>query len=274
MLPEVTAIRYVTPLREGGSVPGIVEADDLGTYVAKFVGAAQGRKALVAEVVCGELGRRLGLRVPDLARLVFDPVIALGEPDEEVQDILKASGGLNLGMDFLPGSVGFDPLAFDVDAASAGRVVWFDALVNNVDRSWRNPNMLMWHGRLWLIDHGAALIWHHNWPGAGASAGRPYDATDHALARFVTAPALAAADGELAPRITPHLLGEVAALIPDEWLVDEPGFDTPDDVRRAYVDALGARAIGIIDRITLSGPPKRPDPPPRWLSTWVEGKAR
>ncbi|MDF3291692.1 HipA family kinase [Streptomyces silvisoli] len=273
MLPEVTAIRYVTPLREGGSVPGIVEADDLGTYVAKFIGAAQGRKALVAEVVCGELARRLELRVPELVRLNFDPVIALGEPDTEVQDLLKASGGLNLGMDFLPGSVGFDPIAFEVDASQAARVIWFDALVNNVDRSWRNPNMLIWHRELWLIDHGAALIWHHNWKGAQASAAKPYDATDHALARFVTAAELAAAAAELAPRITETLLREVTALIPQEWLLDEPGFGTADAVRRAYADVLGDRAATIHDRIRLSAPPKKAEAPPEWLRTWVEGKA-
>ncbi len=274
MLSEVTAIRYITPLREGGSVPGLVEADDLGTYVAKFVGAAQGRKALVAEVVSGELARRLDLPMPALVRLEFDPVIALGEPDQEVQDVLKASGGLNLGMDFLPGSVGFDPLAFEVDPELAGRVLWFDALINNVDRSWRNPNMLMWHGALWLIDHGAAMIWHHNWPGAAASAGRPYDATEHALARFVTAPVVTAAAEALAPRVTPRLLAEVAALIPDEWLVDEPGFDTPDEVRAAYVDVLAGRAATVTGRITLTGPPRKADPPPEWLRPWVEGKAK
>ncbi len=271
MLPEVTAIRYVTPLREGGSVPGIVEADDLGTYVAKFTGAAQGRKALIAEVVSGELARRLGLRVPELVRLQFDPVIALGEPDEEVQDVLKASGGLNLGMDYLPGSVGFDPLAFEVDPGDAGRIVWFDALVNNVDRSWRNPNMLVWHGRLWLIDHGASLIWHHNWPTAASSAARPYNATEHALTRY--GPDVAAAAAELAPTVTGGLLEEVAALIPDEWLAGEPGFDGPADVRRAYVEALAGRAATVHERITLAGPPRRPSAPPEWLRPWVEGKA-
>src|SRR4051812_38752134 len=143
MLRETSATRYVTPLREGGSLPGIVEADDLGTYVMKFIGAGQGRKTLVAEVIAGELARRLGLRVPDLVRMRLDPVIGLGEPDEEVQDLLKASGGLNLGMDYLPGSLGFDPLAFEVDPAEAGRVIWFDGLIGNVDRSWRNPNMLV-----------------------------------------------------------------------------------------------------------------------------------
>jgi hypothetical protein len=270
MLTEVTGIRYVTPLREGGSVPGLVEADDLGTYVVKFTGAAQGRKALVAEVIAGELGRRLGLRVPELVRFEFDPVIALGEPDQEVQDLLKASGGLNLGMDFLPGALGFDPLAFEVDSAEAGRVIWFDALIGNVDRSWRNPNMLIWHKDLWLIDHGASLIWHHNWKTAGQAADKPYDAGDHALSRF--SPDLAAATAELSPRVTEGLLGEISALVPDEWLADEPGFAGPDEVRRAYEKVLLNRAASIHERISLAGKQEEKQAPPKWLRTWVEGK--
>ncbi|MFD7614264.1 HipA family kinase [Streptomyces sp. NPDC059828] len=265
MLSEVTATRYVTPLREGGSLPGIVEADDLGTYVMKFTGAGQGRKTLVAEVICGQLGRRLGLRVPELAQIQLDPVIGLSEPDQEVQELLKASGGLNLGMDFLPGSLGFDPLAYEVDAAEAGRVVWFDALINNVDRSWRNPNMLIWHGDLWLIDHGATMIWHHNWAGATASAAKPYDASDHALAPF--RPDVATAAAALAPQVTEELLTEVAADVPDEWLVDEPGFESTDAVRRSYVEALLSRAASIHERITLGAPSaSRPSQAPGWLT--------
>ncbi|MFD9814071.1 HipA family kinase [Streptomyces sp. NPDC059080] len=269
MLTEVIATRYVTPLREGGSLPGIVEADDLGTYVMKFTGAGQGRKTLIAEIICGRLARRLGLRVPELVRMQLDPVIGLSEPDQEVQELLKASGGLNLGMDYLPGSLGFDPLAFEVGAREAGRVVWFDALINNVDRSWRNPNLLVWHGKLWLIDHGATMIWHHNWPGAEKSAVKPYDATDHVLATF--APDLAAAAAEFAPQITEDLLTEVAADVPDEWLVDEPGFASPDEVRAAYVRALLARAEVIGDHITLGertsgGPSRAPE--------WLTGKPR
>ncbi|MEU0396221.1 HipA family kinase [Streptomyces sp. NPDC006208] len=265
MLSEVTATRYVTPLREGGSLPGIVEADDLGTYVMKFTGAGQGRKTLVAEVICGELGRRLGLRVPDLVSIQLDPVIGLSEPDQEVQELLKASGGLNLGMDFLPGSLGFDPLAYEVDPTEAGKVVWFDALINNVDRSWRNPNMLVWHGDLWLIDHGATMIWHHNWPGAAASAAKPFDASEHALAPF--GPDVAAAAAELAPQVTEELLTEVAADVPDEWLVDEPGFESTDALRRAYVEALLSRAADIHERIGL-GPraERRPSQAPGWLT--------
>jgi hypothetical protein len=271
MLREVTGIRYVTPLREGGSVPGVVEADDLGTYVVKFSGAAQGRKALVAEVIAGELARRLDLRVPELVRFDFDPVIGLGEPDEEIQDLLKASGGLNLGMDFLPGSLGFDPLVFDVDSAEAGRIVWFDALIGNVDRSWRNPNMLIWHRDLWLIDHGASLIWHHNWRTAQAASAKEYDASDHALSRFGPDPAAAAA--ELAPRVTAELLTEVTALVPDEWLTGEPGFDTPDDVRGAYRELLLARAADVHQRIRSAPGARRRQPPPDWLRPWVEGKS-
>ncbi|MGI5350967.1 HipA family kinase [Streptomyces sp. CA-250714] len=265
MLPEVTATRYVTPLREGGSLPGLVEADDLGTYVMKFTGAGQGRKTLVAEVLCGRLAQRLGLRVPDLVRTWLDPVIGLSEPDEEVQGLLKASGGLNLGMDFLPGSLGFDPLAYQVSPEEAGRVVWFDALVGNVDRSWRNPNMLVWHGDLWLIDHGATLIFHHNWPTAQAAAERPYDASDHALAPF--GPLTEEAAAELAPRVTEELLSECAAEIPDEWLADEPGFAYPDEVRAAYTKVLASRARTIQERITLGEPSKDlPSQAPGWLT--------
>ncbi|MFH8658703.1 HipA family kinase [Streptomyces afghaniensis] len=247
MLKEVTATRYITPLREGGSLPGLVEADDFGTYVLKFSGAGQGRKTLVAEVVCGELARRLGLRVPRLVTVELDAELGLGEPDQEVQSLLRSSGGTNLGMDFLSGALGFDPLAFAVTPEEAGRIVWFDALVNNVDRSWRNPNLLMWRGEVWLVDHGATMIWHHNWPGAEASAARPYDASDHALASF--APDVAAAAAELAPRVTGELLADVTAQIPDAWLTGEPGFDTPDDLRRAYARPLLARAAVMHDRI-------------------------
>ncbi|MET7683737.1 HipA family kinase [Streptomyces sp. NPDC005423] len=246
-MQEVTATRYITPLREGGSLPGLVEGDDLGTYVLKFTGAGQGRKTLVAEVVCGELARRLGFRVPRLVTVELDPVLGLGEPDQQVQELLRSSGGTNLGMEFLSGALGFDPLAFGVDAREAGRIVWFDALVNNVDRSWRNPNLLVLRGDLWLIDHGATMIWHHNWPGAETSAGRPYDVAEHALASF--GPDTATAAAELAPLVTEELLAEVTAAVPDVWLSGEPGFDTPDDLRRAYAAPLLARAAVIHERI-------------------------
>ena len=241
-LTSVTATRYVTPLREGGSLPGLVEASDLGTYVVKFRAAGQGRKALIAEVVSGELARRLGLPVPELALVELDPAIGAAEPDQEIQDLLKGSAGMNLGMDYLPGSLGYDPLVFEVDGELASRVVWFDALIRNVDRSWRNPNLLMWNGKLFLIDHGAALIFHHNWPGAARAALAPFDAKDHVLARY--AADLPAADAALAPLVTEELLREVAGLVPDEWLADEPGFDDEAAVRDAYVGYLLTRLAG------------------------------
>ncbi|GHC81399.1 hypothetical protein GCM10007079_21280 [Nocardiopsis terrae] len=246
VLKKVIATRYVLPLREGGSLPGLVEADDLGMYVVKFIGAGQGRKTLVAEVITGELGRALGLPVPELALVEFDAVIGRGEPDQEVQELLKASGGLNLGMDFLPGSLGFDPLTFDVEPAFAGRVLWFDALTGNVDRSWRNPNMLLWHGRPYLIDHGATLIFHHSWANADRFVARAYDASDHVLSG--AAPDVAAADAALAPLVDEDLLRGVVGLVPDEWLVDEPGFASAEEVREAYVKHLRAR---VADRVWL-----------------------
>ncbi|MEV7216144.1 HipA family kinase [Kitasatospora cineracea] len=239
MLDEVKALRYVDPLRAGGSVPGVVEADDLGTYVVKFTGAAQGVKALVAEVIVGELGRRLGLRVPPLVLVDFDPMVAADEPDQEIQDLLRASAGRNLGMDLLPGARDFRPGMIEVSPREAGRVVWLDALTGNVDRSVHNPNLMVWHGRLWLIDNGAGLVFHHRWASAAASVHRRYDLSGHALGGY--GPDVAAADAALAPLVTPELLGEVASLVPDAWLAGEPGFDSPAAVREAYVAHLAAR---------------------------------
>jgi hypothetical protein len=233
-LRSVVATRYVMPLREGGSLPGVMEADDLGTYVVKFRGAGQGRKVLVAEIVVGGLARALGLPVPELVLVEVDPVLGRAEPDEEVQDLLRASGGLNLGMDFLPGALGFDPVAHDVDAELASRVLWLDGFVGNVDRSWRNPNLLLWHRELQLIDHGATLVFHHDWSRAAGAAGKPYDASDHVLGGF--AQARAAAGDALAAGLDQTLLSEVVGVVPDEWLADEPGFETADEVRQAYVD--------------------------------------
>ena len=233
------ATRYVLALREGGSLPGIVEADDLGTYVVKFRGAGQGRKALVAEVVVGELGRRLGLPVPEIVVLHLDASMASAEPDEEVQDLLRASHGTNLGMDFLPGSLGIERPE-GLDPAFAAEVLWFDALVQNVDRSWRNPNLLRWHGRPWLIYHGAALYFHHSWSSREAAATRPYpNAGDHVL--LPIASPLPDAHEELGSRVSAALLAEVLGLVPDDWLVGEPGFGSPDDVREAYADVLARR---------------------------------
>ncbi|MEU6994461.1 HipA family kinase [Streptomyces sp. NPDC046465] len=244
MLREVTATRYVEPLRTGGSVPGVVEADDLGTYVVKFTGSAQGRKALVAEIVVGELARRLGLRFPDLVLVHFDPAVAADEPHQEVQDLLRASAGLNLGMDLLPGAKDFTPDAVDVDPLEAGKVVWLDALTANVDRTVHSSNLMVWPTfgvrppKLWLIDHGAALVFHHRW---GASApDKTYDFRHHALG--VYGPDTVAADAELAPLVTESVLREIVGLVPDAWLADEPGFTSADEVREAYVGFLLARA--------------------------------
>ena len=239
MLRSVTATRYVTPLREGGSLPGLMEADDLGTYVVKFTGAGQGRKVLVGEVICGELARRIGLPVPEIVLVHVDPVLGRSEPDEEVQDLLRASPGLNLGLDFLPGSLGFDPVAHHVDPDLASRVLWFDALISNVDRSWRNPNLLMWHRRLQLIDHGAALMFHHSWPRADSFVERPYDVSDHVLSQQATF--RDDADALLTKAVTPDVLTDVLSLVPDAWLADEPGFGSADGVRAAYVDHLSRR---------------------------------
>ncbi|GAA1880340.1 hypothetical protein GCM10009836_72050 [Pseudonocardia ailaonensis] len=255
MLRQVTATRYVAPLREGGSLPGLMEADDLGTYVVKFHGAGQGRRVLVAEIVSGELARALGLPVPELVTVELDPELGLAEPDQEVQDLLRRSPGLNLGLDYLPGALDFDPLAFDPGPELAGRVLWFDALVGNVDRSWRNANMLLWHRAPYLIDHGATLTFHHGWSRTDSPAGglvdtpasrlvettatRAFDASDHVL--LGSHPDLDAADAALAPLVTTDLVRAAAAAVPDEWLADEPGFAGPDDVRAAYAHILTAR---------------------------------
>jgi hypothetical protein len=222
VLRTVSATRYVTPLREGGSLPGLVEADDDGMYVVKFRGAGQGTAALVAEVVVGEIGRRLGVRVPELVTIELDPLIAKLEPDEEVQDLLAASAGLNLGMDFLPGSFGYDGMHWPPPAPEAAVIYWLDAFSANIDRTWRNPNLLIWHRWLWAIDHGAALIFQHAWPPVQTWAERQYDFSDHVLQPVVAgldAGELDAIDADLAARLTPDLLSDVLVLVPDGWLV-------------------------------------------------------
>jgi hypothetical protein len=243
VLEQITATRYVTPLKEGGSLPGIVEADDLGTYVLKFRGAGQGVKVLVAEIVVGELARALGLRVPRMTVVDLQAPIAKYEADEEVQDLLTASLGLNLGIDFLPGSFGYDG-SRPPGARTAADILWLDALTANVDRTWSNPNLLVWHRDPWLIDHGAALYFHHGWPSRGADperfAAQPFDASTHVL-RDVAGDA-ADSHARLAPQLTPTLLGEVVAQVPDLWLEQAPGLDTPAAVRAAYVEHLLARA--------------------------------
>jgi hypothetical protein len=232
----VRATRYVAPLREGGSLPALVEADDDGLYVLKFRGAGQGPKALVAELVAGEAGRRLGLPVPEIVLVQLDPALGAAEPDPEIQDLLRASPGLNLGLDYLPGALPYDPAdGTPPDRALAAAVVWFDALVTNVDRTARNPNLLVWHRRLWLIDHGAALYLHHAGGDLPAKALRPFPAiSEHVL--LPAAGDLAAADASLAGRLDRGALEEIAGLVPDAWLGD-----APDDRRRAYVEYLARR---------------------------------
>jgi hypothetical protein len=248
VLRSVHGTRYVTPLREGGSLPGIVEADDDGIYVVKFRGAGQGSAALVAEVVVGELGRRLGVRVPELVVLDLDPEIARREPDEEVQELLKASAGDNLGMDFLPGSIGYDGIRWQPPADEAARVLWLDAFTANVDRTWANPNLLVWHRRMWAIDHGAALVFQHAWPPAELWASRRYDLSEHvlgAVAARLDAAAWAGLDVELAAGLTPDVITDVLALVPDGWLLgmnaaSGDGRDA-DGWRARYVEYLVAR---------------------------------
>jgi hypothetical protein len=232
-LRTVEATRYVTPLREGGSLPALVEASDDGLYVVKFRGAGQGPKALVAEIVAGELARGLGLAIPELVLVELDPTLGRAEPDAEIQDLLLASAGLNLGVDFLPGALPFSPAAeAEVDPGLAADIVWFDALVTNVDRTAKNTNLLWWHGRLWLIDHGAALYFHHTPDVAGEHALRPFtEISDHVLLPF--AGSILDADARLAPRVTRELLEQVVADIPSEWL----GGENPD----VYVDYLTRR---------------------------------
>jgi hypothetical protein len=236
-LPTVRATRYVAPLREGGSLPGLVEADDDGLYVVKFRGAGQGAGALVAEVVAAEVARRLGLPVPDLALVDVDPVLARAEPDPEIQDLIAASAGVNVGLDYLPGALAFDAAA-EVDPALAADVVWFDALLMNVDRTPRNPNLLVWHGRVWLIDHGAALYPHHSSWRIAEGARRPFPAIrDHVLLPFASS--LLEADERLAARLDRALLDEVVTLVPDELLAGEDA--SPAERRSEYAEFLERR---------------------------------
>ena len=242
VLPTVAVTRYVTPLREGGSLPGIVEADDLGTYVCKFRGAGQGLRVLVAEVIVAGLAERLGLRTPRQVALQLDGDIARYEADEEVQDLLRASLGLNLGIDFLPGSFGYDGNV-NAHASEAARVLWLDAFTANVDRSWRNPNLLLWHGDLWVIDHGASLYFHHAWSGGITDpqrfANQAWDVSDHVLGAHVSR--LPEIDAEVSRRLDEAVFAEVVSSVPDEWLEPVPGAETPDAVRAAYVAFLTAR---------------------------------
>jgi len=246
-LRTLTATRYVTPLREGGSLPALIEADDDGLYVLKFVGAGQGPRALIAELVAGEIARTLGLPVPEIVFARLDPELARTEPDAEIQDLIRAStdllgksAGLNLALDYLPGSVTFDPVAFRPDAELASRIVWFDAFVTNLDRTARNTNMLVWHGKLWLIDHGAALYFQHDWRDYPARAASPFALIkDHVL--LPLAARINEVDAALAARLTPERLAAIVQLIPDAWLQDEPAFASHAEHRAAYLAYLQQR---------------------------------
>ena len=239
-IAAVYATRYVTPLREGGSLPAIVEASDLGLYVLKFRGAGQGPLALVAELIAAELGRALGLQIPDVVLMEVDAALGRNEPDPEIRDLLKASVGVNLGVDYLPGSVSFDPAAGDiVDADLASEIVWFDAFLTNVDRTPRNPNLLWWHKSLYLIDHGAALYFHHNWQSLETMASSPFAAVrDHVLLPWASR--IEDADRRLRQRLDEALFARIVYEIPEPWLPVEPGL-TAADRRAGYVKFLTQR---------------------------------
>ncbi len=232
-LREVSATRYVTALREGGSLPGLVEADDDGLYVLKFRGAGQGPRALAAEVIVGELARDLGLRVPDLVTATVDPRLGAAEPDPEIQELIAASAGLNLGVDFLPGALPYSPAgATQPDPELAAEVVWLDALTTNVDR---NPNLLLWHGRLWLIDHGAALYRQHGGLDPAADAGRRFpQIAEHVL--LARAGSITAADERLRARLAPDTIEAVTALVPPDWFAGTAAHVYVDYLRRRLAD--------------------------------------
>jgi hypothetical protein len=233
---SVTATRYVAPLREGGSMPGLVEADDDGLYVVKFRGAGQAPKSLVAELVAGRLGQLLGLSIPEQVLVELDAALGRAEPDPEIQDLLDASAGVNAGLDFLPGALAYGPkCGFEVQPDLAAEIVWFDALTANVDRTPRNPNLLVWHGRLWLIDHGAALYHQHGDFDPATDARRPFPAVrDHVL--LPAADSILAADARLGDALDRTALERVVDEVPDSWLDS-----SPQEARAGYVEYLATR---------------------------------
>lgn len=235
------AVRYVLPLREGGSLPALVDADDGFKYVLKFRGGGHGAKALIAEFIGGEIARAAGMRVPELVFVNLDEDFGRTEGDEEIQDLLQASRGLNLGLHFLSGALTWDVVVNTAEPMEASRIVWLDAFITNVDRTWRNTNMLLWHGReLWLIDHGASLYFHHNWAGWEKTALSPFPyIKDHALLR--DASMLDEADAEMRTRITPEVIDAIVAAIPDTWLQQASEEISPDEQRRVYAEFLKTR---------------------------------
>lgn len=241
MLRTVTATRYVIPLREGGSLPAIVEADDLGLYVVKFRGAGQGILALIAELIAGEIGRALGLRVPEIVFIEMDASLGRNEPDYEIRQLLKASTGLNLALDYLPGSVSFDPAARDrATPEEASLTVWLDAFTLNVDRTAKNANLLMWHRKLYLIDHGAALYVHHDWAGMQEKAAAPFsEIRNHILLPWASQ--IGQAGVTAREQLTPEKVNEIVGSVPDAWLEDIPGNLSADERRAGYTDFLVKR---------------------------------
>jgi hypothetical protein len=235
----VDVTRYVTPLREGGSLPAIVEADDGFLYVLKFRGAGQGIKALIAELLGGEVARALGFRVPEIVLATVDPAFGRTEPDEEIQDLLKFSEGLNLGLHYLSGAISFDPAVTKIDALTASQIVWLDCFLTNVDRTARNTNMLMWHKELWLIDHGAALYFHHSWNNWKEQAQKPFvQVKDHVLLPWASE--LEKADEMFRSILTLQRITSIVDLVPGEWLISEALPDA-DANRKVYKDFLLTR---------------------------------
>src|ERR1700743_1282895 len=231
-LRTVNVIRYVTPLREGGSMPAIAEADDSFLYVLKFRGAGQGLKALIAELIGGEIARALGLRMPELVFANLDSAFGRTEPDEEIQDLLKASVGLNLALHYLQGAITFDASVTKVDAKLASQIVWLDCLLTNVDRTARNTNILLWHKEIWLIDHGAALYFHHSWHNWLEQAKRPFvQVKDHVLLPQATE--LEAVDATFTAILTEERIRTIVAMVPDEWLIGDDVFATAEQYREA-----------------------------------------
>ena len=236
----VQMVRYITPLREGGSLPAIVEADDEFMYVLKFRGAGQGVKALIAELIGGEIARSVGLRVPELVFANVDSAFGRTEPDEEIQDLLKASVGLNLGLHYLSGSITFDPTVNTIDTKLASQIVWLDCLLTNMDRTVRNTNMLIWHKELWLIDHGACLYFHHNWHNWQEQALRPFVLVkDHVLLPQATE--LEAVDAAFRVLFTNERIRAIVDLIPEEWLANDSSFESTEEHREVYFQFLTTR---------------------------------
>ena len=247
-LRNLNVTRYITPLREGGSLPALAEADDGIKYVVKFKGAGQGNKALIAELIGCELARKLGFLVPEVVVAQLDEGFGRTEGDEEIQDLLKSSTGLNLGMTFLSGAITFDPTVTEINEMVASMIVWLDAYITNVDRTVRNTNMLMWKGELWLIDHGASLIFHHNWDGWEAHSQKAFPLIkNHVLLSKATK--LDEANEIMKNEISSEVIDDIVSAIPDDWLTPRDGYETPDSIRKVYSQYLLNR-LGIADQFT------------------------